>query len=111
VPWANLAVVPAFGLVPQIVVWPHFDLHAVKRPLTKLARPLLPERVYALGIDEYTGIVGRIGGEWRVSGAGNVKLLTSQRSSAYASGSQLTLPAHQNTTEVHLPTGFSPFLN
>jgi hypothetical protein len=91
-------------------VWPHFDLHAVKRPLTNLARPFLPDRWCALGIDEYTGLVGRLGGEWSVSGAGSVKLLTSQRSSAYTSGSQLTLPAHQNTTEVHLPTGFSPFL-
>lgn len=110
-PEIDVTVVPAFGLVPQIIVWPHFDLHAVKRPLTNLVRPFLPDRAWALGIDEYTGIFGRIGGEWRVSGAGSVKLLTPQLSSEYASGSQLTLPAHQKMTEVHLPTGLSPFLN
>lgn len=107
-PWLNLTVVPAFGLVPQIVVWPHFDLRPVKRALTNLARPLLPDQWCAVGIDEYTGVFGRIGGEWRVSGAGGVKLLTPQRSRVYASGSQLTLPANPNTAEVHFPAEFSP---
>ncbi len=103
-PWINLAVVPAFGLVPQIVVWPHFDLRAVKRPLTQLVCPLLPERVWALGIDEYTGIVGRIGSEWQVSGAGRVNLLTPQRTSEYPSGSRLTLPASAHAATVHWPS-------
>lgn len=103
-PWLNLTVVPAFGLVPQIVVWPHFDLRPVKRPLTRLARPLLPDQWCALGIDEYTGIFGRIGGEWQVSGAGRVALLTAQHSSVYASGHQFVLPVSESAKEIHIET-------
>ena len=110
-PGIGLTVVPAFGLVPQIMVWPHFDLRPVKQPLTHLARPLLPDRVYALGIDEDTGMVGRIGGTWSVCGAGSVKLLTSQQSSEYASGSQLMLPAQPNAAERHHPGELAPLLN
>jgi cyanophycinase len=103
-PEIGLTVVPAFGLVPQIIVWPHFDLHAVKRPLTNLARPFLPDRWCALGIDEYTGLVGRIGGEWSVRGAGSVKLLTPTRSSEYVSGSQLMLPLSDKTNSSNAAT-------
>jgi len=105
-PWINLAVVPAFGLVPQIVVWPHFDLHPIKHALTTLARPLLPEHWCALGIDEYTGIFGRAGEEWLVSGVGCVKLLTPQHSSVYASGSLFTLPVGESLAS--LPTQVVP---
>ncbi len=111
IPRLGLPVTPAFGLIPQSIVWPHFNLRPVKCSLTRLVNPLLSDTWCAVGIDENTGIYGHIGGEWRVSGEGRVKLLTPKRLSEYASGSQLTLPAQQSAVKVDVPSELSPLLN
>ena len=89
-------IIPAFGLVTDYCVWPHFDLRPVKRILTMLADQLLTHETCALGIDENTALVGRMGDRWQVSGAGRVTLLTAQQSSVYANGSQFTLPVYSD---------------
>lgn len=89
----DLPLHPAFGRLPNCLVLPHFDQFESFRPgLTEYVRRRLPDGRYGLGIDEHTALVGRIGAEWEVMGAGNVSLLTREAIAPYGAGSRVRLP-------------------
>ncbi len=83
---------PAFGWLRNCFVLPHFDRLPFRSLLLPLIRMRLTDGRYALGIDENTTLVGRLGGEWQVMGAASVSLLARRNSMKYPAGSQLALP-------------------
>lgn len=90
---ADLSFYPAFNKLPNCLILPHFDRLETFRPgATAFVRSRLVDGQYALGIDEHTALVGRIGGEWEVMGAGGVSLLTRDEVVVYRTGSRITLP-------------------
>jgi len=89
----ELTVYPAFKRIPNAFILPHFDRLEDFRPgATELIRSWLADGQYALGIDENTALVGRIGGEWEVMGAAGALLLTRHGATRYIVGNRLTLP-------------------
>ena len=89
----DLAVYPAFNYISNAFIVPHFDRLEEFRPgATELIRGWLADGQYALGIDENTALVGRIGGEWEVMGAAGASTLTRRSTARYAVGNRLTLP-------------------
>jgi len=89
----ELTVYPAFNRIPNAFILPHFDRLEDFRPgATELIRSWLADGQYALGIDENTALVGRIGGEWEVMGAAGALLLTRHGATRYIVGNRLTLP-------------------
>ncbi len=88
----NFKLVEAFGWVADCVVLPHFDRLPLRPVLTWLIRKRLPPAAYALGIDENTALVGRVGGEWEVLGAAGVLVLTRHTAARYRAGKRLMLP-------------------
>jgi cyanophycinase len=73
-----------FGIVPADFIIPHFDaIPAMFKPLTFTLRRQLADGGRLVGVDEDTALVGRLGGEWRVMGRGNVHVFTKQEEKAY----------------------------
>src|SRR5574337_1021959 len=92
---ADLSFHPAFNKLPNCLILPHFDRLETFRPgATAFIRSRLGDghAQRALGIDEHTALVGRIGGEWEVMGAGSVSLMTRDEVIVYRTGSRITLP-------------------
>ena len=88
----DLAVHPAFNRIPNAFIVPHFDRLEEFRPgATEMIRSWLADGQYALGIDENTALVGRIGGEWEVMGAAGASLLTRRSTTRYVAGNRLML--------------------
>ena len=92
-PTLDLKLSPAFGWLRNCFVLPHFDRIPFRPLLLPLIRTKLTDGLYALGIDENTALLGRIGGEWQVMGAASVSLLTRRNSMKHPTGSRLTLPS------------------
>ena len=89
-----LSLHPAFNKLPNCLILPHFDQLETFRPgTTAFIRSRLGDghAQCALGIDEHTALVGRIGGEWEVIGAGGVSLMTRDEVVVYRTGSWITL--------------------
>jgi cyanophycinase len=85
--------VHAFGLLPARMIFPHFDRWKVVRGamLTPL-RHRLKEGEYALGVDEKTALVGRLGAsEWSALGRQTVSVITKAGTLVYRSGEQVLL--------------------
>ncbi|MBF8283067.1 MAG: peptidase S51 dipeptidase E [Anaerolineales bacterium] len=88
-----LSLHPAFNKLLNCLILPHFDrLESFRPGATAFIRSRLADGQYALGIDEHTALVGRIGGEWEVMGAGGVSVLTRGEVVVYRAGSRMTLP-------------------
>jgi cyanophycinase len=88
-----LSLHPAFNKLLNCLILPHFDrLESFRPGATAFIRNRLADGQYALGIDEHTALVGRIGGEWEVMGAGGVSVLTRGEVVVYRAGSRMTLP-------------------
>ena len=88
-----LSLHPAFNKLLNCLILPHFDrLESFRPGATAFIRNRLADGQYALGIDEHTTLVGRIGGEWEVMGAGGVSVLTRGEVVVYRAGSRMTLP-------------------
>ena len=88
-----LSLHPAFNKLLNCLILPHFDrLESFRPGATAFIRSRLADGQYALGIDEHTALVGRIGGEWEVTGAGGVSVLTRGEVVVYRAGSKMTLP-------------------
>ncbi len=84
----------AFNKLPNCLMVPHFDLLEAFRPgATDFIRSKLIHGRYALGIDENTALVGRIGAEWEVMGAASAWVMTDRDTVQYPARSRLTLPA------------------
>ena len=76
-----------FGVVPAAYVIPHFD--KMPAPFKAMANVLLKglsEGGFALGIDENTALVGKIGGEWKVMGRSKVYKMTRKGSQSFSAG-------------------------
>ena len=92
----NFSLYPAFGKLPNCLIMPHFDQLESYRPgLTAHIQSRLADGQYGLGIDEHTALIGRLGGEWEVMGAGGVSILTRDKVVTYAVGRRLRLPDGQ----------------
>ena len=88
-----LSLHPAFNKLLNCLILPHFDrLESFRPGATAFIRSRLADGQYALGIDEHTALVGRIGGEWEVMGAGGVSVLTRGEVVVHRVGSRMTLP-------------------
>ena len=84
----------AFALLQRSHIFPHFDRMVAWRGITiPILQPLLPVGEYALGLDEDTALVGRLGGDWQVMGRQKVYVITKTEIKTYAAGEKVTLPA------------------
>lgn len=92
-PALNFQLIPALGVLPDYCVWPHFDLRPVKHSLTWLKNLLLGREARALAIAENTALIGHIGEKWQVMGAGDVTVISADRTIRYASGSRWLMTA------------------
>ena len=89
---AGLGARSGFGIVPATFILPHFDqIPALFRPMVFAVRRSLKEGQLVLGIDENTALVGRLGGEWNVMGAGKVHLIRSKSEAVYVDGESVPL--------------------
>jgi len=82
--WRTL---PALGLVPGIIVIPHFDEipRAFSAPMTSGGRGLT-----VIGVDGGTGLIG-VGTRWIVQGKGGVTVFTSKHKHCYTAGEEVAL--------------------
>jgi cyanophycinase len=84
----------AFALLPKAHIFPHFDRMVAWRGITlPILQNLVPDGEYALGLDEETALVGKLGGEWQVMGRQRVLFITKKEIRSYKSGDQISLPA------------------
>jgi cyanophycinase len=84
----------AFGLLPNAHIFPHFDRMVAWRGVTiPILQPLIPEGEYALGLDEETALVGKLGGPWQVMGRQKVYVITRTEIKTFAAGEPVLLPA------------------
>jgi cyanophycinase-like exopeptidase len=83
-----------FALLANSHIFPHFDRMVAWRGITiPILQPLIPVGEYALGLDEDTALVGRLGGDWQVMGRQKVYVITKTEINSYAAGEHVTLPA------------------
>lgn len=81
-----------FGLVPATYVLPHFDrMPAPFKIIVSLLRNGFKNAENALGIDEDTALVGKLGGEWKVMGKSKVHMLTKKGTRSFAAGETVPL--------------------
>jgi cyanophycinase len=84
----------AFALLSKSHIFPHFDRMVAWRGITlPILQNLVPEGEYALGLDEETALVGKLGGNWQVMGRQRVHVITKKEIKSYAVGDQVSLPA------------------
>jgi cyanophycinase len=101
-----------FGILPKSMILPHFDRMmarvagivpaALRTGGTKppgwrgILLPLIQGRLradeYALGIDENTVLLGKLGGEWQVMGCGKVYYITHKDVKTHPAGDKVSLP-------------------
>ncbi len=83
----------AFGFLPKSHIFPHFDRMVAWRGITiPILQPLIPAGEYALGLDEDTALVGRLGQTWQVMGRQQVYVITRTHVQSFSAGEQVTLP-------------------
>lgn len=82
----------AFGVMSASYVLPHFDaMPAMFKPMVTALRKTLKDGEYALGVDEDTALVGRLGGEWQVLGTNQVHVMSRNSDKSYRSGEKVSL--------------------
>jgi cyanophycinase len=80
-------IIEGFAVVPVQFILPHFDaVPAMFKPLISALKAQLKKGECMLGIDEDTALVGSLGLEWKVMGAGKVHLITKQQITIYEVG-------------------------
>jgi cyanophycinase len=80
-----------FGVVPATFVIPHFDaIPGVWKPFVHVLKGQLKRGETMIGVDENTALVGTLGGEWKVMGAGRVHIFTRKDEKTYSDGESLT---------------------
>jgi cyanophycinase len=90
---ADLEFHPAFNKIPDCQILPHFDwLESFRPGATAFVRSRLADGQYALGLDEHTALVGRVGAEWEVMGKSSVSFLTREAVVVHRASSRVTLP-------------------
>jgi cyanophycinase len=90
---AGLTSRPAFGLLPARLILPHFDRwRFFQAAMLGTLRHRLREGEFALGIDEQTALIGRLGEpEWAVRGRQTVTKLTREGTTVYRSGESVPM--------------------
>jgi len=88
----NFNFAAGFGWIARCLVLPHFDRMPFRSLWLPMVRRKLTDRQYALGVDENTALVGRIGGDWEVMGAASVSILTRSATAKHSLGSCVKLP-------------------
>jgi len=88
---AALTNVPAFGVLPAKIIFPHFDRwRAVRGAMLGPLRRRLRNDEYALGVDEETALVGKLDdSEWCVMGRQGVSVIRKDGIRAYGSGERI----------------------
>ena len=82
----------AFGVMSASYVLPHFDaMPAMFKPMVTALRKTLKDGEYALGVDEDTALVGKLGGEWQVLGTSQVHVMSRNSEKSYHSGEKVSL--------------------
>lgn len=85
---------PGLGVLPGVLVMPHFDqLESYQPGTTALVQSKLGSGLAGLGIDEHTALIGSPGGEWRVMGPGRAHTLGRDAITSFAAGETVRLPA------------------
>jgi len=83
-----------FALLKNSHIFPHFDRMTAWRGVTMpVLQGLIPSGEYALGLDEDTALVGKLGARWQVMGRQKVHLITKNEIKSYSVGEEVTLPA------------------
>jgi cyanophycinase len=83
----------AFAQLEKSHIFPHFDRMVAWRGVTiPILQPLIPAGEYALGLDEDTALVGKLGGPWQVMGRQKVYVITRSDVKSFTSGEQVILP-------------------
>lgn len=84
---------PAFNEIANGMILPHFDrLESFRPGATAFIRSRLANGQFALGIDEHTALLGRMGEAWEVVGKSSLSFLTREAVRVYPAGSRVTLP-------------------
>ena len=82
-----------FGVIPLTYVIPHFDhIPGPFKVMVNVMRSRMKAGDLAVGIDEDTALVGRLGEEWKVMGKSKVHLITRKGSKSFAAGELVPLP-------------------
>jgi cyanophycinase-like exopeptidase len=78
----------AFGLVPNSIIFPHFD--AVPSGIFAFVRASLPPTLTMLGIDEDTALISD-GHGWQVYGGSGVEIVGASQRRRYRTGERVVL--------------------
>lgn len=85
---------PALGVLPGVLVMPHFDQLETYQPgTTALLQSKLGPELSGVGIDEHTALIGSPGGLWQVMGPGRAHVLGRDAITSFAAGAVLRLPS------------------
>jgi cyanophycinase len=94
---AGLTSLPAFGLLPARMIFPHFDRWRLFRgAMLGPLKARLNHDEFALGIDEDTALVGRLDQpEWTVLGRQTVSKMTRKATTIYQAGDKVPMTAEK----------------
>jgi cyanophycinase len=95
VPWVD-GWQPAFGLVPQGIIIPHYN--EFPEIVTETIFGRHPRSSFLIGVDAHTALVGA-DGRWTVMGAGRVTLRQGREVARYTQGQTMPLPTDSMITE------------
>lgn len=90
---AALKNIPAFGILPAKMIFPHFDRwRAVRGAMLGPLRRRLKNSEYAFGVDEETALVGKMSDStWRVMGRQGVSVIRKDGIQSFRSGDSILL--------------------
>jgi cyanophycinase len=94
VPWVD-GWQPAFGLVPQGIIVPHYN--ELPEMLVGVVFGRRPPGSFLIGVDAHTALVGT-DGRWKVMGAGRVTLRQGREVKRYTHGQTAPLPTGSKVT-------------
>ena len=81
-----------FGVVPAMYIVPHFDaIPGIWKPIVFGLQRQLKKGERMIGVDENTALIGRLAGEWKVQGKGQVHIMMHDHKMSYLSGQTLRL--------------------
>ncbi len=80
--------VPAFGLIPNAAVIPHFD--EISGPLVSLASRFRPKGSTLIGVEGNTALIGAAG-DWEVVGSGSVVIRGGRHAARFTTGASVPL--------------------
>jgi cyanophycinase len=89
---AGLTSINGFHVISPRFVIPHFDrIHGLWSAYLFAVRRQLKDDQFILGVDEGTGLVGRLDGAWQVMGEGQAHIITRDSQNDFAAGEEVPL--------------------